>query len=190
MEHEPICWPQWLKHATPPVRRSHLPPAGRTLLPSISNYKNIVGAEFDAAPAEMHARWIAEPTIPPMSSPAVPTRRLLLGAWLPVVVWAAVIFAFSSVPSLSTELGTADTILRKLAHLTEYAILGALLCRAVRRPAVAVAIATLYAVTDEVHQTFVGGRHGAPLDVGIDALGAIVGVLLWHRLVRRDARAP
>ena len=124
-----------------------------------------------------------------MSSPAVSTRRLLLGAWLPVVVWAAVIFAFSSVPSLSTELGTWDTILRKLAHLTEYAILGALLCRAVRRPAVAVAIATLYAVTDEVHQTFVEGRHGAPLDVGIDAIGAIVGVLVWHRLVRPGERA-
>jgi VanZ family protein len=124
-----------------------------------------------------------------MSSPAVPTRRLLLGAWLPVVVWAAVIFAFSSVPSLSTELGTWDTVLRKLAHLTEYAILGALLCRAVRRPAMAVAIATLYAVTDEVHQTFVAGRHGAPLDVGIDAVGAIVGVLVWHRLVRRGERA-
>jgi VanZ family protein len=124
-----------------------------------------------------------------MSSPAVPTRRLLLGAWLPVVVWAAVIFALSSLPSLSTELGTWDTILRKLAHVTEYAILGALLCRAVRRPAATVAIATLYAVSDEVHQTFVEGRHGAPLDVGIDALGAIAGVLLWQRLGRRDERA-
>jgi VanZ family protein len=121
-----------------------------------------------------------------MSSPAVPIRRSWLGAWAPVVVWAAVIFAFSSVPSLSTELGTVDTILRKLAHLAEYAVLGALLCRALRRPGLAIVVATLYAVSDEVHQTFVEGRVGAPLDVAIDAIGAAAGILLWTRL--RDRR--
>jgi VanZ family protein len=123
-----------------------------------------------------------------MSAPAVPARRSTLGAWLPVIVWAAVIFAFSSVPSLSTELGTWDTILRKLAHLAEYAILGALLCRALRRPGLAIFAAILYAVSDEIHQTFVEGRVGAPLDVGIDALGAAIGVLLWTRL--RDRLTP
>ena len=124
-----------------------------------------------------------------MSAPAVPARRSTLGAWLPVIVWAAVIFAFSSVPSLSTELGTWDTILRKLAHLAEYAILGALLCRALRRPGLAILAAILYAVSDEIHQTFVEGRVGAPLDVRIDALGAAVGVLLWTRLRDHLARA-
>lgn len=106
-------------------------------------------------------------------------------AWLPVVAWAVVIFAFSSVPSLSTELGTWDTVLRKLAHLAEYAVLGALLCRAVRRPGLAVALAALYAVTDEIHQTFVEGRHGAPLDVAIDTTGALLGVLAWGAFRRR-----
>ena len=56
----------------------------------------------------------------------------------PVVLWAAVIFAFSSIPSLGTGLGTWDLILRKIAHLSEYAILGALLVRAIQRPAVAI----------------------------------------------------
>ena len=118
-----------------------------------------------------------------MSSRIATAARSPLSAWLPVVVWAGVIFAFSSVPSLSTDLGTWDTILRKLAHLAEYAILGALLDRALRRPQLAVAIvfAALYAVTDEEHQVFVEGRHGAPLDVGIDILGALVGVFLWRR---------
>ena len=124
-----------------------------------------------------------------MSAPAVPARRSVLAVWLPVAVWAAVIFAFSSIPSLSTELGTWDTILRKLAHLAEYAILGALLARALRRPAAAVAVAALYAVSDEVHQTFVDGRVGAPLDVGIDTLGALAGVLAWDHLARRRNRA-
>jgi len=126
-----------------------------------------------------------------VSSRIATATRSPLSAWLPVVVWAGVIFAFSSVPSLSTDLGTWDTILRKLAHLAEYAILGALLDRALRRPQLAVAIvfAALYAVTDEVHQAFVEGRHGAPLDVGIDTVGALVGVFLWRRrkLVERDS---
>ena len=47
--------------------------------------------------------------------------------WLPVVAWAALIFAFSSVPDLGTGLGGWDLVLRKIAHAAEYAILGALL---------------------------------------------------------------
>ena len=115
--------------------------------------------------------------------------RPQLPAWIPVVVWAAVIFAFSSIPSLSTELGTWDTILRKLAHLTEYAVLGAFVLRAIRRPAIAVALAGAYAITDEVHQLFVEGRHGAPLDVGIDTVGALAGVVVWQWAARRRASA-
>jgi VanZ family protein len=120
-----------------------------------------------------------------MSTQIATPRRSTLTVWLPVVVWAGVIFAFSSVPSLGTGLGTWDLVLRKLAHLSEYALLGFLLARAVRRPAVAVALAAGYAATDEVHQTFVEGRHGAPLDVAIDTVGALVGVLAWLRWSRR-----
>jgi VanZ family protein len=104
-------------------------------------------------------------------------------AWLPVAVWAAVIFAFSSIPSLGTGLGGWDLLLRKLAHAAEYAVLGALLLRALRRPLPAFALAVLYAVSDEVHQTFVAGREGAPLDVVVDAAGAAAGVLVWKALV-------
>jgi VanZ family protein len=124
-----------------------------------------------------------------VTSGAATAGRSSLSTWLPVVVWAAVIFAFSSVPSLGTDLGTWDTILRKLAHLAEYAILGALLARATRRPGAAVVLAALYAVTDEVHQLFVEGRHGSPLDVGIDTVGAIAGVLAWQRLASRRREA-
>ena len=61
----------------------------------------------------------------------------LVRAWLPVVVWCAVIFAFSAVPSLGTGLGTWDLVLRKLAHVTEYAILAVLLVRACHKPPLA-----------------------------------------------------
>src|SRR5438876_818876 len=62
-------------------------------------------------------------------------RSRALTVWLPVLAWAAVIFTLSSVPSLSTGLGLWDTILRKGAHITEYAVLGALLYRALGREA-------------------------------------------------------
>jgi VanZ family protein len=106
-------------------------------------------------------------------------RNLLL--WLPVVGWAAVIFTFSAIPSLGTGLGTWDLILRKLAHTTEYAVLAFLLARAVGRAAPAFALGVLYAVSDEIHQTFVRGRHGSPVDVAIDSVGLLVGILAWRR---------
>ena len=101
--------------------------------------------------------------------------------WAPVVVVAAIIFAFSSVPSLGTGLGTWDLVLRKLAHLSEYAVLGALLQRALARPGLAVLIGGLYAATDEIHQHFVRGRHAAWSDVVIDTIGVTIGVVLWKR---------
>ena len=105
----------------------------------------------------------------------------MLSRWLPVVVWAGVIFAFSSIPSLSTHLGTWDLILRKAAHMTEYAILAVLLRRATGSTGWAFALAVGYAATDELHQTFVRGRHGTPVDVGIDAIGAFLGLAVVRR---------
>src|SRR5437588_10652478 len=99
------------------------------------------------------------------------TRSRALSIWLPVLAWAAVIFAFSSIPSLSSGLGVWDTVLRKCAHLTEYAVLGALLYRALDREVPALAAGIAYAATDELHQHFVRGRHGAPVDVGTCADG-------------------
>jgi VanZ family protein len=104
-------------------------------------------------------------------------------AWIPVAVWAALIFALSSIPSLGTGLGTWDLVLRKLAHGAEYAVLGGLLLRALARPLPAFALGVLYAVTDEVHQHFVPGRNGAPVDVAIDAVGVALGVVGWRTLV-------
>ena len=111
----------------------------------------------------------------------MPASRALT-VWLPVIAWAALIFALSSIPGLSTGLGVWDTLLRKGAHFAEYAILGALLLRALGREGIAVAAGVAYAATDELHQHFVPGRHGSPLDVGLDALGVTLGVYLFHRL--------
>jgi VanZ family protein len=108
-------------------------------------------------------------------------RSRLVSLWLPVVAWAAVIFVFSSIPHLSTGLGTWDLILRKLAHATEYGILAALLLRALGRPVAAALLAVAYAASDELHQHFVSGRHAAPLDVAIDAVGVLLGIAIYRR---------
>jgi VanZ family protein len=108
-----------------------------------------------------------------------------VSAWLPVLLWAAVIFTLSSIPHLGTDLGTWDLILRKGAHMTEYAILAALLLRAVDREPVAFLAAVGYSVTDEFHQHFVSGRHASPVDVAIDSVGALIGVLLFERVRAR-----
>jgi VanZ family protein len=105
-----------------------------------------------------------------------------LKLWLPVFLWAVFIFALSSIPSLRSGLGFWDLILRKLAHACEYALLSALLLRALARPWPALAIAVAYAASDELHQHFVRGRVGSPWDIAIDAAGATIGLIVFaHR---------
>jgi VanZ family protein len=110
----------------------------------------------------------------------MPTARAV-SLWLPVVAWAALIFTLSSIPNLGTGLGTWDLVLRKLAHATEYGILGALLLRALGRPVPAALAAVAYAASDELHQHFVSGRHAAPLDLAIDAAGVLAGIAIYRR---------
>src|SRR3954470_17800867 len=105
-----------------------------------------------------------------------------LSLWGPVVLWAAVIFALSSVPHLGTDLGTWDTVLRKCAHATEYAILALLLYRALGREMPAVPLPPPAPPParprapppllppppppprNAPHQAFVSGRHASPFD--------------------------
>jgi VanZ family protein len=88
---------------------------------------------------------------------------------------------------------------RKCAHLAEYALL-ALLCwlglrpkdqspaRSWRQAFKALLIVTLYAITDEYHQTFVPTREGSVWDVLIDMCGGSLGLIFlwvigrWRRL--------
>lgn len=102
--------------------------------------------------------------------------------WGPVVAWAAVIFVLSSIPDLGTGLEGWDFTLRKLAHAGEFAVLGFLLLRATGSAGWSIAGGIAYAISDELHQHFVPGRLGAPLDVAFDAVGVIVGVMLVDRI--------
>ena len=107
----------------------------------------------------------------------------------PPLLLMAVIFALSAQPDLSSGLGTWDTILRKLAHMAEFGLLWLLWWRALGygNRAVPAAIAIGFAVTDEIHQTFVEGRHGAPIDVLIDSAGVLLAILAARAVRRRRA---
>ena len=104
-----------------------------------------------------------------------------LDPWAPPIALMGVIFVLSAQPDLSTGLGAWDLIGRKVVHMLEYALLCLLWWRALREVAVAraalvlaVCVSLAYAATDELHQTFVHGRHGTPVDVGVDAVGMAV----------------
>jgi VanZ family protein len=92
------------------------------------------------------------------------------------------IFALSATPSFASPFEPIyDFILRKLAHVTVYAVLTLLMHGALRQHMVrsthtwllALLIAMLYACSDEWHQTFVPGREGTVRDVVIDSVGII-----------------
>ena len=95
----------------------------------------------------------------------------------------ALIFALSGQPSDHVDRAWWDVALRKLAHVTEYAVLTFLWWRALRglgagRPLLAaIAVSFGYACTDEFHQTFVDGRRGTPVDVLIDSIGIAIAAL-------------
>lgn len=123
--------------------------------------------------------------------------------WAAVGAWMGVIFFFSSqtggqssglsnqfvdflAPLFPADSEVLTTLVRKGAHVTEYAILGGLLTWALRGKSWwALLIGLGYAATDEFHQLFVPGRSGQVSDVLIDAIGVGVGVLVVNHYARR-----
>jgi VanZ family protein len=121
-------------------------------------------------------------------------RRLEL--WAPPLVLMAVIFFFSAQPNLNSGLGVLDLVGRKLIHFSEFALLALLWWRALRtrvdgrRAALAAFVVTsLYAASDEFHQSFVEGRNGSPIDWVIDSAGAGLAMLWAARPARVKAGA-
>jgi VanZ family protein len=133
------------------------------------------------------------------SRPAI-SRTRLAALLLPPLLAMGVIFLLSAQPSDHVDRAWWDILLRKLAHVTEYAALTALWWRALcglgmrfrLSLALAIAISLGYAATDEFHQTFVDGRTGTPVDVLIDSIGmALAATAITIRRLRAapDARA-
>ena len=91
-------------------------------------------------------------------------------------------------------------LVRKAGHVTEYAVLAALLWRVLRhqwpvvrrsfwQPAtVALVVAVAFAATDEFHQSFYPSRTATVHDVMIDTMGAIIGLIICWMFVRNRLR--
>ena len=139
--------------------------------------------------------------------------------WMPAILWMAIIF-LGSTDILSAEhtsrflvpflrwldpqislagLAQIQFAVRKLGHLTEYAILAMLLWRALRggdrwkmKMSILFCIAALacavFAASDEFHQSFVPSRTASSIDVMIDIGGALIGLLICWGLASRSNR--
>ena len=138
--------------------------------------------------------------------------------WILVILWMIIIFMFSSYNGIDSTkqsrgflyhtIGNVidffnkdidpikkeelivkiDPIVRKIAHATEYFILGLLVSLALnnynmdlkRFLLISFIICFLYSCSDEIHQLFVFGRSGKPLDVLIDMIGATLGIMPFY----------
>ena len=116
------------------------------------------------------------------------SKTKLIFYWGRVVLWCSLIFFLSSIPGLKTELGAWDLLLRKGAHIFEYAVLFLLFRKALKETVPGLNAGRLgiyslifcffYAVSDEAHQAFVPERGPSALDVAIDTFGAFAGYLI------------
>jgi len=108
--------------------------------------------------------------------------------WLLVILWMSLIFYWSSIPDLKSSLPTLyDTILRKGAHISEYAVLAWLVSWAwgrVKHDWYLLAFCLAYAASDEMHQLFIRDRSGQLIDVLIDTIGIIIGLWLYKKTSR------
>jgi VanZ family protein len=118
----------------------------------------------------------------------------ILKYWLPPILWGLIIFSFSSLQvGSSNEIYWKDFLIKKTAHVVEYAILAVLLYRAMINSGVdkkkaliiSIVIASLYGLTDEFHQSFTPGREPKIRDVFIDTIGGALGVLTFSKVLEK-----
>ena len=80
-------------------------------------------------------------------------------------------------------------IIRKLAHITEFLILGILFCNVMKQYNKniywGVLFSFLYAISDEIHQHFVPGRACQITDMLIDLFGIILGLIIYKLVIQK-----
>jgi VanZ family protein len=153
-----------------------------------------------------------------LNSPLTDTARKPLFPqsvwWVTTLAWAATIFLLSTgtygglftawllhqglnllhIAVSAEAFRLLHHVIRKMAHLSEYAIFGMLLYGSFsggqdfswrgRKAMAAVAIVALYSLSDEFHQLFVKGRGASIVDCGIDSAGGALGMLLIYARAR------
>jgi VanZ family protein len=117
----------------------------------------------------------------------------IINRYFPVMAWAGLIFFFSSLQTVPSPQDTVlNFILKKSAHIFEYAVLYWLAFRAVNRDETSsqkkrgdyltpLVFTLIYAIFDEIHQSFVPNRHAKLYDVGFDLVGALLAIWRIYR---------
>ena len=120
-------------------------------------------------------------------------HRHLTIYWFPVFIYCFLIFLQSSFPASESipDLRFMD----KLLHFFAYALLSAMILRALRRHyednrfalamMLSIGLSVLYGISDEFHQSFVPSRSADSADVLADLLGSIFGVFLYRYALGR-----
>jgi VanZ family protein len=108
--------------------------------------------------------------------------------WLPLIAYCLLIYIQSDHPS--PESVPSFRFSDKLLHFVAYAVMGVLFYRAYQTlpfknniqlvMLLSMISASLYGISDEIHQSFVPSRDAQLLDAIADTLGAICGVCLYH----------
>lgn len=118
--------------------------------------------------------------------------NLVLKYWLPVVIWAFIIFIFSSRPTgTASQIVWTDFFIKKTAHVLIYGGLSTWIYRACinsdiakkQSALIAIFFSFLYGLSDEFHQSFTPGRTPRLYDVGFDTIGASLAIYtIWKQL--------
>lgn len=119
-------------------------------------------------------------------------RSVTLRYLVPLLAWLVAIFAISSIPNAhgAGEAGAGGPgTTSQLAHVIEYGVLSFLAIRCARAwfprrrlvllLAASWLFAVAYGISDEIHQSFVPRREASVDDVLLDAVGAVLGIVLW-----------
>jgi hypothetical protein len=109
--------------------------------------------------------------------------RLIL-RWGPALVLMAIIFLLSATPSDEmVNFGSYDFLVKKVAHMAGYGMLALAFLRGLgyqrkNHILIVLLLVFLYAISDELHQSFVPGRNASSMDVLIDVVGAALALLV------------
>lgn len=117
------------------------------------------------------------------------TRRAVFWYYLPILIWASLIFFLSHQPVLPGHtVFQLDFVIKKSGHIFVYAVLFFLIYRAlvynklttIQGTIICLLISCTYALSDELHQSFIPGRTASLRDVLFDCLGMMLAWLKIH----------
>lgn len=169
----------------------HGPPAGRKILPQDERKPQMseIREESRSFPPSESCKVTEQ--LRQTSYPMRFAMKRSIRRWSPSILMMTLIFMASGTPGTDLpQFGVWDMVVKKGGHMMGYALLAIAFLYGLtewkppsrRQTLFALLLAALYAATDEFHQGFTPARNPAVIDVAIDTLGGLLGLLVWARL--------